>query len=254
MAQDEGQQQSDQLGENWLNHFESQCLQELDAEPNMEERLQSEREYAAQKLWSAFQNSATAIAQMYRDRHQGLSLWGPFRNAATAVTDMYKDSIDTLRGCIDVGVQCGKQHRTKDIIAWAKKKRRHIRREELLAFLCGKNPPLRNRGTSTGKSGTWMTKDRPSQRLSHCGGRDLETDTDSELQAFSDALALQGLNGAMSNISVGYLPHTGGTLNRNMEDLNRFILDEISRHSDSRKRSPPSDGMDSPSRKKSRIM
>lgn len=58
----------------------------------------------------------------------------------------------------------------------------------------------------------------------------------------------------MSNISVGYLPHTGGTLNRNMEDLNRFILDEISRHSDSRKRSPPSDGMDSPSRKKSRIM
>lgn len=256
MAQEENGQQSDQLGsENWLSHFESQCLQELDTEANMEERLQTEREYAAQKLWSAFQNSATAVAQMYRDRHQGRSLWGPFRNAATAVTDMYKDSIDTLRVCIDVGVQCGKQHRTKDIIAWAKKKRRHIRREELLAFLCGKNPPLRNRSTSTGKTGAWMTKDWPSQRLAHRGGRDLEEDNDTELQAFSDALALQGLNGAMSNISVGYLPHGGGTLNsRNMEDLNRFILDEISRHSDSRKRSPPTDGMDSPSRKKSRII
>lgn len=104
----------------------------------------------------------------------------------------FSDSIDTLRVCIDVGVQCGKQHRTKDIIAWAKKKRRHIRREELLAFLCGKNPPLRNRSTSTGKTGAWMTKDWPSQRLAHCGGRDLEEDNDTELQAFSDALALQG--------------------------------------------------------------
>lgn len=76
MAQEENGQQSDQLGsENWLSHFESQCLQELDTEANMEERLQTEREYAAQKLWSAFQNSATAIAQMYRGRFPDLFMY-----------------------------------------------------------------------------------------------------------------------------------------------------------------------------------
>ena len=57
---------SDQSPENWLNSFEEQCLQELQTEPNMEENLETERELAEQKLWLQFQNSATAIAQLYK--------------------------------------------------------------------------------------------------------------------------------------------------------------------------------------------
>ena len=39
---------------------------------------------------------------------------------------------------MDSGTKYGQRKRTKEIIAWAKKKRKHIRREELLAFLLDK--------------------------------------------------------------------------------------------------------------------
>ncbi|XP_067673318.1 HUWE1-associated protein modifying stress responses-like [Haliotis asinina] len=255
MMNPEEHQDSEQPAENWLSNFEDQCLDDLESEPNMEDRLQAEKEYAVKKLWLTFQNSATAIAQLYKDRQQGLSMWVPFQNAAISVTSLYKDSVDTVRNCIDMGVQCGRQHKTRDIIAWAKKKRRHIRREELLAFLCGKNPPPRNR--------LGVPQSRPPSRV----GLDLaapclpadEKAIDNDLEAFREAIALQGLNGAMSNISVGYnLPHTPGAQamnslpRNNIEELNRFIHDEFSRN---RKRtSSPDVIMDSPSRKRSRLI
>lgn len=39
---------------------------------------------------------------------------------------------------MDSGAKFGQRKRTKDVIAWAKKKRKHIRRDELLAFLLDK--------------------------------------------------------------------------------------------------------------------
>lgn len=38
----------------------------------------------------------------------------------------------------------GKQKRCKEIMNWARKKRRMIRREDLLAYLAGKPPPPRS--------------------------------------------------------------------------------------------------------------
>lgn len=65
----------------------------------------------------------------------------------------------------------------------------------------------------------------------------------------------------MSNISVGYKGHSGASNSQpipgrnNLEELNKFILDEFARNYDSRKRtaSPDHVKMDSPSRKKSRM-
>jgi len=65
MAREEGNG-PDQGSENWLNSFEEECLEELDSEPNMEETLQSQREYATQNLFIQFQNSATSIAELYK--------------------------------------------------------------------------------------------------------------------------------------------------------------------------------------------
>lgn len=42
------------------------------------------------------------------------------------------------RQSMDSGTKYGQRKKTKEIIAWAKKKRKHIRREELLAFLLDK--------------------------------------------------------------------------------------------------------------------
>lgn len=45
------------------------------------------------------------------------------------------------RQCMDSGTRYGQRKKTKEVIAWAKKKRKHIRREELLAFLLDKPCP-----------------------------------------------------------------------------------------------------------------
>lgn len=42
------------------------------------------------------------------------------------------------RQCSDCGIKYGQRKRTREIVAWAKKKRKHINREELLAFLLDK--------------------------------------------------------------------------------------------------------------------
>lgn len=66
MAHQEGQQ-SDHLSEPWLNEFEEECLEELEtSETNMEETYQKDTDFAMQKLFLQFQNSATAIAQLYK--------------------------------------------------------------------------------------------------------------------------------------------------------------------------------------------
>lgn len=49
-----------------------------------------------------------------------------------------------MRRCSDLGVEMGKQKRCKEIMNWARKKRRMIRREDLLAYLAGKPPPPRS--------------------------------------------------------------------------------------------------------------
>ena len=65
MAHKEGQDQDD-IPENWLSGFEDQCLEDFDSETKMEDTLQRETEFSLQKLFSQFQNSATAIAQLYK--------------------------------------------------------------------------------------------------------------------------------------------------------------------------------------------
>lgn len=105
------------------------------------------------------------------------------------------DGVDSLHNCVDFGIQKGKQYRNRDIVAWVKKKRRNIRREDLLAFLCGKNPPARNRHASS------MVRHSQSSRLSvertHSprlqGPESLSSGNEPDLQAFREAIALQGI-------------------------------------------------------------
>lgn len=68
MEREEGDH-SDLSPDNWLNSFEEECIEELHNEANMEEALETQRELAEQKLWLQFQNSATAIAQLYKGIH-----------------------------------------------------------------------------------------------------------------------------------------------------------------------------------------
>ena len=75
MAHQEGQDQDD-IPENWLSGFEDQCLENFDSETKMEDTLQRETDFAFQKLFSQFQNSATAIAQLYKGSYIVFDFYG----------------------------------------------------------------------------------------------------------------------------------------------------------------------------------
>uniref|UniRef100_T1J1R8 Uncharacterized protein n=1 Tax=Strigamia maritima TaxID=126957 RepID=T1J1R8_STRMM len=253
---EEHKRDEDPLMGHWITNWEQECIAELESEPDLQQEIQTEKDLATQKLWLLFQNTATALAQMYKDRQQGVSLWVPFQLAAGTVTNMYKESLDTQRRSAELGIQCGYQHRTRDVLAWAKKRRRTIRREELMAFLAGKTTPPRSRASPRPR----IVLERANTRLPVSDAA-LVHNPEGDLNTFREAIALSSLSGAMSNISVGYRPHTPGSptlgaRRRNgLAELNAFICDEFARHCDPRKRSASSSDplMDSPNHKRSRL-
>nr|XP_012640659.1 UPF0472 protein C16orf72 homolog isoform X2 [Microcebus murinus] len=192
---EEGEAEIQEHGpEHWFSKWERQCLAEAEQDEQLPPELQEEAAAAAQpehkqqKLWHLFQNSATAVAQLYKDRvcqQPGLSLWVPFQNAATAVTNLYKESVDTHQRSFDIGIQIGYQRRNKDVLAWVKKRRRTIRREDLISFLCGKVPPPRN-----SRAPPRLTVVSPNRATSTETSSSVETD----LQPFREAIALHDVS------------------------------------------------------------
>ncbi|KAG9263856.1 telomere attrition and p53 response 1 protein [Astyanax mexicanus] len=219
--------------EHWFSSWERQCLAEAEQdEPSGGEEVDQSQE----KLWHLFQNSATAVAQLYKDRvchQQGLSLWVPFQNAATAVTNLYKESVDAHERSYDLGIQTGHQRRSKDVLAWVKKRRRTIRREDLISFLCGKAPPPR------------ISRAAPRLSPNRQPSSDTVSSVETDLQPFREAIALHGLSGAMASISVrsstpGSPTHVSSSSNSSRRrsgfhdvDLNTFISEEMALHLDS---------------------
>uniref|UniRef100_A0A672K1R5 HUWE1 associated protein modifying stress responses a n=1 Tax=Sinocyclocheilus grahami TaxID=75366 RepID=A0A672K1R5_SINGR len=114
--------------EHWFSKWERQCLAEAEREEPSEEEVEQNQE----KLWHLFQNSATAVAQLYK----GLYF-------AHIENPTLLKSVDAHKRSFDLGIQIGHQRRNKDVLAWVKKRRRTIRREDLISFLCGKAPPPR---------------------------------------------------------------------------------------------------------------
>ncbi|KAH8269923.1 hypothetical protein KR044_002605 [Drosophila immigrans] len=145
------QQQQQESGgeESWL---EEQFLRDINGQNDEYEReFVRQRDNNLSTVWGAFQDSATAVAQLYRERSSNTfasetgALWLPFQTAAGTVTTLYKESCDGLKRTSDAAIQCGYQRRTRELADWARsKKRRMIRREDLLAFLAGKPLPMQS--------------------------------------------------------------------------------------------------------------
>ncbi|XP_069785441.1 HUWE1-associated protein modifying stress responses-like [Narcine bancroftii] len=248
--------------ESWLSRWERQCLEEDERQglgPDCAAGS-AETEAHKQRLWLSFQNSASAVAQLYKDRvyQQQLgiqSLWKPFQAAATSVTCLYKDGLETYRASLDLGVQGGYQRRNKEMLAWARKRRHVIHREDLLSFLCRKSPPSRS------------SRLAPRLNIASSGlgvQEDSSRTAEGDLQAFTDAIAVHGLNGAMANVTPGSPSHSGSNSasarRRSLHDvdLNSFIAEEMARHLESSRKRTPTQCNDvltePPSHKRSRML
>jgi len=231
-------------GEGYLSTWENRCVEDFEKESIMEERLHAENERSSQKMWQSFQNSATAVSRLFKEGSQTqgcISLWGPFQNAAGSVTLLYRDGHDLIRRSYELGTQAGIHRRNRDLLAWTKKRRRRISREDLIAYLCGSKtaPPPRHR-----TNGPQFTKTPIKSASSTSTGGRFSTPGDSaaepDLQLFQDALALHGLNGAMSNVSVGRRQSTAVSMQSGAsvapDDYHGFLLEQIASHSSQRKR------------------
>lgn len=77
---EEGEAEIQEHGpEHWFSKWERQCL----AEAEQEEPIEEEAEQSQQKLWHLFQNSATAVAQLYKGQNRvgcGEGTPGPKKN------------------------------------------------------------------------------------------------------------------------------------------------------------------------------
>lgn len=77
---EEGEAEIQEHGpEHWFSKWERQCL----AEAEQDEPSEEEPEQSRQKLWHLFQNSATAVAQLYK---------GPRANK-------YKNELEPICAC-----------------------------------------------------------------------------------------------------------------------------------------------------------
>ncbi|XP_077490143.1 LOW QUALITY PROTEIN: HUWE1-associated protein modifying stress responses [Amblyomma americanum] len=269
-------ERADEL-DSWITNWERQCIEEVERAPDLESQIQNERDTSSQKLWLLFQNSATCVAQLYKDRQHGVSLWVPFQNAASSVTNLYKECLEAQRRVSELGYQSGYQRRTKDLLAWAKKRKRHIRREDLLAFLCGKAPhhhhhhhhgyhgwasPRQRLSLEPGSLRGVVATAAPSARLTPSAG---ERPTvvgqgdpdDVDLDTFREALAISSALGSSRNHGGGGVSPPGF---RSAASLSNFIAEEFARHVESRKRTAPGSAspgdvvMDSPTHKRPRLI
>lgn len=106
----------------------------------------------------------------------------------------FVESCDGMRRTSDLAMHSGYQRRTREIADWARsKRRRYIRREDLLAYLAGKSPP-----PSTMKHVTKLPQHlyatAPHQAQQHNdhhlhNGATFVSSSDSDLHTFKDALA-----------------------------------------------------------------
>ena len=90
---------------------------------------------------------------IYNEHWDALSSFVWWNNTAVPLPD----GIDTHKRSLEIGFQSGIQKRNKDIVSWAKKKRKTIRRDDLLSYLSGRSPARRSpevKSTSTSTHGS----------------------------------------------------------------------------------------------------
>ncbi|KAL9908426.1 HUWE1-associated protein modifying stress responses-like [Glossina fuscipes fuscipes] len=202
--------------------YEEQCHREINAQNDeIEREYVRHRDSSLSQVWSAFQDSATAVAHLYRERSSNIypdtgALWLPFQSAAGTVTKLYEESCEGVKRTGDAAIHCGYQRRTRELAEWARsEKRRMIRREDLLAYLAGKPLPPFTTSHNNRRS------PKPEQSLNHGSNPDSMFTTSFNSH---NSLTQHSHNHSMHHHHSNYHHHTGAqnTANEHLNDLHTF--------------------------------
>ena len=97
----EDRSDEDPLMDLWYSNWEQQSVEALETEPDYEIQLHNEKELYSQQMWTSFQTTASAIAQLYkgkliRRRYQSTDSYPSFRSVKRVFRAMSR-SIETSR-------------------------------------------------------------------------------------------------------------------------------------------------------------
>lgn len=157
---------------------ERESILNIEDEDHLHERMQEQRDAALEKLWATFQAAASSLAQLYKERPScsccerclyrpnNHERWLPFQGAANKVTLLYKDGSDGIRAALELGYRAGYQKRNRDITNWIKRRRRTIRREDILLNLSGRSPPRRKSSEPTKTNSISLSPKPPTTTMS----------------------------------------------------------------------------------------
>jgi len=117
----------------------------LDCESKKEVQCLEKKKELEQKAKSNFSNTASAVAQLYKDgcSERREDHWISFQNAAEHTTMMYKDFTEGLKGYCEAADRYAVSKARKEIYFWLKRKKKIIRKDELMKFLAGSSPPYK---------------------------------------------------------------------------------------------------------------
>ena len=90
-----------------------------------------------------------------------------------------------MNRAFELGKQYGTKRQKKEMLTWSKKRKHLLRREDLIGYVCGRNPPPR-------LTHSRVFVDKASPRIDRSALRHVRISSD--LQPFCDALAVQGMN------------------------------------------------------------
>lgn len=226
--------QSEELLDEYERELERTC-----------EHSAADKDQCEKKLFQSFQQSACAVAQMFKEKSQA-NAWNSFQNAAGAITVLYKDALDACKVNADIGVAVGQQRKVKELLSWLRKKKRRntIRKDDLINFLMGKHQPSR------------LQSARMVQESSV--GVDVSlNNTESDLATFHEALVMHNRSSTNTQQQQQHQTqqqqqHHHHHGNQSCDDLDCFFCQQIATHIE-HKRSASTMDMDSPTRKRSRF-
>ncbi|KAH8266724.1 hypothetical protein KR018_000778, partial [Drosophila ironensis] len=205
-------------------------------------------------LWLPFQTAAGTVTTLYK----GSNIEQPVLKIQISVICIPSESCDGIKRTSDAAMQCGYQRRTRELADWARsKKRRMIRRDDLLAYLAGKPLPPSNQSNSHRRS------PKPEHNQSGSGGSGLGFQGPG--LGLSSGAPIAGISGGQPNflsVSTGAVGQASGgsspgggigddlhtfkealVLRPRGPELFAFVANEISRHC-KRPGSPIDDKMD----------
>lgn len=100
----------------------SEFVTDTEDQDSLDERIDSEQRLRNHQLWTSFQNAASCLTELYKDRAQpNISPWVPFQNAASNLTTLYKDCIESQKRFAKIGYQVGRRRRMRELTKLLKK-------------------------------------------------------------------------------------------------------------------------------------